>query len=241
MIDLDGAAGPWAAARGAVRLALGQVGRLLEMLRAEGCEAVVMAGGLRRPELSRIRMDWQGVRMLPRVARLFRQGDDALLRGIAGLFEEQGFAVLAPDALLDRGLAEAGVLGAVAPDASAQADMAEASAILAALSPYDVGQAVVVAGGVCLAVEAAEGTAQMVARVAGLRQGWAAREGVLVKRPKTAQDRRVDLPAIGPETVAACAAAGLAGIGVEAGGTFVLRREATVAAADAAGLFVFGL
>jgi len=96
-----------------------------------------------------------------------------------------------------------------------------------------------VAQGRCLAVEGPEGTAAMLARVAGMR-GDAERGGVLVKMPKTGQDTRIDRPAIGPETIRSAVAAGLSGIAVEAGGVLVLDAERTERAAREAGVFLYG-
>lgn len=239
-INLGGAAEPWIDAHNPLTVALGQVGLMLETMKAEGCDTVTMAGPLRRPQLSKVRFDWQGAKMLPRLAKLFRQGDDALLRGIAGLFEEQGFRVIGPETVLDDVMASAGVLTANAPTDASLEDIAKCRGILASLGPHDVGQAVVVADGVCLAVEAAEGTAKMLQRVADLRTQEAA-SGVLVKLPKPAQDRRVDLPTIGPDTASAAAAAGLLGIAVEAESGFILEREETIRRCDEAGLFLIGL
>ena len=105
------------------------------------------------------------------------------------------------------------------------------------------GQAVVVAGGVCLGVEAVEGTDALLARVAALpeerRRSAPPPSGVLVKMAKPGQDRRIDLPSIGPRTVEGVARAGLRGIVVEADGANILEREATIRAADAAELFLW--
>lgn len=240
LVDLDGAAGDWATEQGAMRVALGQVGRLLDRMKAEGCDGVTMVGTLARPQLSKVRFDWQGMKVLPRVAKLFRKGDDALLSGIAAIFEEHGFQVYGADAFVGEAVADEGLLTRAAPGDDARADIAQAAEVLRALGAYDVGQAVVVADGVCLAVEAAEGTAQMLSRVAGLRRSGE-RSGVLVKLPKPGQDRRVDLPTIGPDTVKAAIGAKLAGIAVEAGGGFIVDPEETIRLCEEAGLFLTGL
>jgi hypothetical protein len=133
-----------------------------------------------------------------------------------------------------------GVLGRPRPGTEDRADAARGAAILTALGPLDVGQAVVVAGGVCLGIEAIEGTDALLARVGALpeeRRGPSG--GVLVKMAKPGQDRRFDLPSIGPRTVEGAARAGLNGIAVEADGANILDRDETVRAADAAGLFLW--
>jgi len=240
VVNLGGAAEGWIDAYKPLDISLGQVGHLLETLKAEGCDAVTMAGPLARPQLSKVRFDWQGAKMLPRVARLFRKGDDALLRGIAELFEENGFRVVGPEIMLNDVVVTPGLLTNATPDDEALEDITKGKQILLALGPHDVGQAVVVADGVCVAIEAAEGTAQMLQRVADLRVAETS-SGVLVKLPKPGQDRRVDLPTIGPETVKAAVAARLVGIAVEAGSGFIIDREETIRHCDEAGLFLIGL
>jgi len=240
IVNLGGAAESWIEAYRPLNVSLGQVGLMLETMKAEGCDTVTMAGPLARPQLSKIRFDWQGAKLLPRVAKLFRQGDDALLSGIAGLFEEQGFRVIGPEVMLREAVATAGDLTAIRPTATDHDDIAKGREILSALGPHDVGQAVVVADGVCLAVEAAEGTARMLERVAALR-GSEASSGVLIKLPKPEQDRRIDLPTIGPDTATSVARAGLKGIAVEAESGFILEREETIRRCNEANLFLTGL
>ncbi len=108
-----------------------------------------------------------------------------------------------------------------------------------ALGALDVGQAVVVQQGMVLGVEAIEGTDALIARCGPLRRAGGG--GVLVKLAKPGQERRADLPTVGPRTVTNAAASGLRGIAVEAGSTLMIDRAAVVAAADAAGLFVVGI
>lgn len=237
VVDLGGAAEGWIADFPHERVALGQVGRLLALLSREGCDAVTMAGGLARPSFAALRFDRKGLALLPRLARLFREGDDGLLSGVADLFEEHGFPVLGADTFLPRAVAPAGTLVGTVPDTG---EIGRGRAILDALAPFDIGQAVVVAQGRCLAVEAAEGTGAMLARVAALRAETGETGGVLVKMPKRGQDARIDRPAIGPDTVRAAAAAGLHGIAVEAGGVFLLDDARLRRSAAEAGIFLHG-
>lgn len=159
------------------------------------------------------------------------------------MLEEDGYEVLPSQAIVRDALPEPGLLSAAAPDERAREDIRRGIAVVRALGMVDVGQCAVVQQGLVLGVEAIEGTDALLARCAGLRRDTpdGQRDGVLVKLVKPGQDRRVDLPTIGPVTVAGAAAAGLAGIAIEAGGTIVVDRPATVAAADAAGLFLIAL
>jgi len=224
---------------------LARFGRFRRLARQEGCRDVVIIGTMLRPSLLQLRPDLTTLFYMPRIARLLRGGDDHLLSGIGRIFEENGFRLVGAHQVAPGILVPQGVLGAHAPSARDQVDIDRGLGVIAAMGPFDVGQAVVVADGYVLAVEAAEGTDQMLARVATLRRDRRVRldgkVGVLVKAPKPAQDRRLDLPTIGNRTVAAAREAGLAGIAVEAGGTITADFAELIAAADAAGLFVLGV
>ena len=218
----------------------GAAGRILELLRAAKVRQIVLAGRARRPSAASLRPDAYGLRVIARVGSAFLLGDDGLLRAVARVLEEEGFEVVSPQSVLAGLLPESGLLtrgGAL--DGAARADIRRGVAVCRALGAVDVGQAVVVQQGLVLGVEAIEGTDALLARCGGLRREG--RGGVLVKLAKPNQDRRLDLPAIGPDTVRNAAAAGLAGIAFEANATVLLDRERTVAAADAAGLFLLAL
>lgn len=226
-------------------VALGQLGRFLRLARAEHCQEAVLIGALLRPPLSKLRLDWYTLRLMPSMIRIFRGGDDRLLSGMARLSEQAGLRIIGVADVAPEVLVPDGVLGRHQPTARDRADIARALEMIAALGPFDVGQAAVIANHHVLAVEAAEGTDNMLARVVELRaQGrvaTASGTGVLVKAPKPGQDRRFDLPAIGPQTVANVARAGLGGIAAVAGATIIAEPEETIAAADQAGIFLVGI
>ncbi len=230
-----------AAYPGAV-VGFGEVGRQLALLKAAGCEEIVFAGIVKRPDFSALKLDFRGARLLPKVLMAARRGDDALLRVMLDLFEQEGFKVVGAETV-NRDLApETGRLAGPEPDAATRADALRALEVAREIGRLDIGQGCVVCDGLVLAVEAQEGTDAMLARVAGLpatlRGTAGARRGVLAKAPKPIQERRIDLPTIGPPTVEAAAAAGLAGIVLEAGGALILSRDEVVARAGALGLFI---
>lgn len=197
-----------------------------------------MAGPMKRPALSSLGLDLRSTAAIARAgARVF--GDDGLLSVIVEEMERDGFTVIGVEDVLGGYLAPAGTLTRSAPDARALADAGRGIEALTALGRADIGQAVAVQEGLVLAVEAVEGTDAMIAR-AGALQREAARP-VLVKGRKAGQNDRVDRPTIGVGTVDAVAAAGFSGIVIEAGQTLIVDRNATVAAADKAGLFVHAM
>ncbi len=218
---------------------LGAAGRILALLREASCTDLVLVGPVRRPSFLHLRPDAEGARLLARIGRAAFAGDDGLLAAIVRVLAEEGFRVLGAHEVLTEAVAPAGLLRRHAPDAEARGDIARGIAVVRALGAVDVGQGCVVQQGIVLCVEAIEGTDAMLARAAGLARPGPG--GVLVKLVKPGQDRRADLPTIGPATVRAARAAGLRGIAVEAGGTLLTDRAGLVDAADAAGLFVLGI
>jgi UDP-2,3-diacylglucosamine hydrolase len=212
-------------------------------LRSEGGNDLVIAGGVRRPDLWKLRPDAGFFTSLPQLVGLLAGGDDSVLSRVVRFFEAKGHTVHGAHEVAPELLAQPGPLGASRLSRESRADADIGFAVRAALGPLDAGQAVVVAGGAVLAIEGAEGTDAMLERIIALRQGSTAARpvGVLAKGPKPGQELRVDMPAIGPRTVELAAAAGLAGIALEAGAVLVLGREETVRAANGAGLAVEGL
>jgi hypothetical protein len=223
---------------------LGAMGARMETLRAVGCDALVLIGQVPRQDPRTLDLDAAGLAMVPALLAAAPHGDDALLRAVMAAHEKAGFRVIGAEEAMADLRAPSGAWGDYTPSAGAMQDIVKAAKVAAAVGALDIGQAVIVCDGVVLAVEAQEGTDAMLSRAASLPEtlrGTAqARRGVLLKRPKPIQERRIDLPTIGVRTVAGAAAAGLAGVAVEAGGALAVRRSAVVAAADEAGLFVYG-
>ena len=222
---------------------IAEAGNTIRSLKDAGCDAVCLAGVVRRPDFSKLKPDWRGAALLPRVIAAAAKGDGAMLATLVETLEAEGFLVIGAEEIFADLAAPAGAIGAHAPTPGNFDDIRKAAAIIAALGPFDVGQAAVVASGHTLGVEAAEGTDALLARCAAMpadARGGEKRNGVLVKRPKPGQELRVDLPTIGLETVRRADAAGLSGVAVEAGCALLVDREALVREADARGLFIYG-
>ncbi|MCQ8277368.1 UDP-2,3-diacylglucosamine diphosphatase LpxI [Acetobacteraceae bacterium KSS8] len=218
---------------------LAAAGRILAALRAHHCSELVLIGPVRRPSLRDLRPDAEGTRILARIGRALFAGDDGLLAALVRVLGEEGFTVRGAHEFLNDGVGKPGPLGRHRPNDQALSDIARGVAVVRALGQLDIGQGCVVQDGLVLAVEALEGTDRMLERAGTLRQPG--QGGVLVKLVKPGQDRRADLPTIGPRTVLAAQQAGLAGIAFEAGGTLLTDPDGLRREADRSGLFVVGI
>lgn len=207
-----------------------------------GVTRVCFAGAVRRPRLDPSLFDPLTAGIVPRLMASLAQGDDATLREVIALFEEEGLAVVGADALAPALLPSEGVYaGEITP--RDQQDATRAAQIAEALGRVDVGQGCVVQQGLCLAAETLAGTDAMLAYAsalpASLRPDPARGRGLIYKAPKPLQDRRIDLPTIGPATVTNAARAGLGGVVWQAGGVLCLDLPAMQQAAREAGLFLW--
>jgi len=224
---------------------IGQAGRFFRLAKAENCREVLFIGTVLRPPITQLRLDWQTIKAMPRLVRAYRGGDDKLISGVAKIAENGGLKVVGVKDVAPEVFVPEGVLGRRQPTQRDRADIARALKVIAALGPFDVGQAAIVADNNVLAVEGAEGTDNLLARIAELRRVGRVTlppgVGVLVKAPKPGQDRRFDLPSIGPRTIENVARAGLAGLAVTAGSTMIAEPEKVTAAADREGIFFAGV
>lgn len=209
----------------------------------QGITQVIFAGAIRRPRLDPEAFDPRTAQMVPRILMAMQSGDDAALRTVLDIFEENDLRICSVKEICPDMVPDAGVLSG-APSAADKRDVQRAAQILSGTGGLDIGQGAVVAQGLCLALETLPGTEAMLqfaALHADMRPNPDGARGVLYKAPKPGQDRRIDVPTIGPDTVDQAARAGLAGIAWEAGGTILLDRAETLRRAEAAGLFLWAV
>lgn len=216
---------------------LGATNEAIRILKENDVTEVVMAGSMRRPSLFEMKPDWRTIQVFAKLGKA-AFGDDALLRAIAEVFEKEGFIVRGAHEIDPSLITTEGVLGKHAPNNDQQKDIAFGILLTRTLGQMDVGQGAVIQQGVAIGVEAVEGTDALLYRCKKHQRKGPG--GVLVKSCKPQQDRRLDLPAIGINTVRRAYQAGLSGIALEAGASFLLDREETIAAADKLGMFILG-
>ncbi|WP_306114090.1 MULTISPECIES: LpxI family protein [unclassified Roseovarius] len=224
---------------GTVEHPIERLGSVFAALKEAQVSRLVFAGSLARPAMDPSAFDEVMIAVAPRLLAAMQQGDDALLRQVIALFEEQGVEVVGAHDLLPELTAEEGLAIGPPPTQADLDDAARACEILKALSPLDVGQGCAVAGGQCLGIETLQGTDATLGFVAGtpatLRRGH---KGIYVKAAKAGQDLRIDMPTIGPATIAAVAEAGLAGLMVDAGRVMIVDRNKTLQAVEDTGIFL---
>ncbi len=243
LLPIRGEADPALYAYEHQEISLVDFGLLMRAMRKAGVSRVVLAGGVRnRPHLGDLKLNLPTLRAIPYAFRALGKGDDALLRAFMRLLERYGFQMVGAHEVVPDLLSPATprALTRMAASAEERRNIALAMEAALRLGDLDVGQGAIAAGGRVIALEGAEGTDQMIERVRALRAAGRVprRGGVLVKMAKPRQDDRADLPAIGVSTVENAALAGLSGVVVEAGRSFILGFGDTIAAADAKGLFI---
>ena len=222
----------------------GEVGGFLRLVRGADCKEAVLIGGVtRRPNFKAIRPDLGALVFLPRILKLLRRGDDGALSEVADMFAENGITLVDPISVAPELALPEGLVCGKTPPADLRADMARAAEAARAIGSLDIGQAAIAVDGRVVALEGAEGTDDMLGRVAQLRvAGRIAKSGgVLVKCMKPNQDPRLDLPGIGPNTAAAARRAGLDGVAGDAGRALLAGRAETIAAFEKEGLFLIGM
>lgn len=228
-----------------IDLPIANFSKVAKTLRLQNVDRIVLAGGVRkRPKIADIRPTFKLLFSLPKLLKVILSGgDDALLSLTINLFEMHGVKVVGAQEIVPNLLAQEGVLGAVAISPQNQADIKIASIAASQIGRDDKGQAAVAINDQVVATEGADGTDAMLRALAEQfgSDKSPQKQGVLVKLSKPQQERRADLPTIGPMSVINAAQAGLSGIAVEAGRSFILDKENVIKEADKRGMFIAGI
>jgi DUF1009 family protein len=217
---------------------IAEVGKMLKTFKSNNVYEIVLAGGIKRPSFKELIPDWEGMKMVGKLA-MKKMSDDNMFRAVIDEIEKLGFKIVGIEEVVPEMLFFEGIYGKVKPSKEDMDDINRGIIVAKALGAVDVGQAVVVQEGMVLAVEAIEGTDMMLSRAATVKKPGKA--PVMVKVLKPGQDMRVDLPAIGVQTIEQLKKYGIKGIAVEAGGILLIERETVVKMADEAGIFIIGM
>ncbi len=220
-----------------VKIAYGELERFLGELQKNQIKNIVFIGGVTKPNFSSLKVDKRGAGLLAKILANKILGDDAVLSTVIKFFEKEGFRILRIDQLLDCVVSEKSTLTSIKPSKENLEDIALGVKAIKNFSQFDVGQSLVIAQKQIIAVEALEGTDEMIKRCGGLKVDYR-QNAVLVKMKKAKQSMKADLPTIGVETIKNCAAAGICGIAIQANSTLVLQKDEVIAKANELGLFL---
>lgn len=214
-------------------VSLGELRKTIDLMHQEGVTQAVMAGQVKHNKIfSAIRPDWKLTKLL---FSLPRKNTDALIGAVARVLEDEGIRLVDSTLFLKPLLPEAGVLTRRAPNEHEAEDIAYGRGLAQQIAGMDIGQTVVISDRACVAVEAMEGTDEVIARAAHIAAG---KPLVVVKVSKPAQDMRFDVPVVGLPTVEQMRSAGATALAVDAGRTLLFDRAKLIELADASGIAI---
>lgn len=219
-------------------VSLSKMGRAVKYVKNIGIKHILMVGGVKRPSLKNIIPDLWTAKFLTTISSKV-SGDNSVLSKLTKALEREGFIIVAPEEVLPNLICPKGTLGKVKPNQQNNEDISTGYRIAKIIGANDIGQSIIIENGLVIAVEAAEGTDRMIKRSLNLKKEKKA--GVLIKVIKPMQDKRIDRPVIGIDTIKAAKKAGLDGIALESNEILILNYSDVILYADEEGLFVEGI
>jgi DUF1009 family protein len=217
---------------------IGEVGKILKSFQKNQVKEIVFAGGIRRPSFKELIPDWEGAKLMTKLA-IRKMDDDNVFRVLINEIEGKGFKVVGAQEVMPQVLLTEKLYGKTKPTKEDFEDIKTGIKVAKALGALDVGQACVVQEGMILAVEAKEGTDGMMDRIPALKRKGKA--PILIKVTKPEQEARVDLPTIGTKTIETMKRNGIKGMAVEIGSTIFLEKEKVLKMVNEAGIFIVGV
>ncbi len=220
-----------------VKLGYGEIEKFLTAMRAAGIKNLVFIGGVTKPNFSSLKVDKKGAVLLAKILANKILGDDAVLRSVINFFEKEGLKILRIDQFLDCVVSIKSTLTTILPTKENLADIELGRQAIKSFSNFDVGQSLVIAQKQIIAVEALEGTDEMIKRCKNLQVDYT-QKAVLLKMKKNKQSMKADMPVIGVATIKNCFESGICGIAIQANSTLVLQKDEVIKKADELGLFL---
>ncbi len=217
---------------------IGEVKRGIEILNEENVQKVVFAGPVRRPTFKELSLDVWAFKKAAQLGIAWL-GDNSILSSLVCVLEEEGFEVIGADEILATSLVDARCYGKYSPTKKLWEDIRHGMFVARGIGKLDIGQAAVVQQGIVLGVEGIDGTDPLIQRCSNLRRSGTG--PVLVKACKPQQERRIDLPTIGLNTIKLLQENGFSGVAVEAGASLILEISKLTELANSSGLFVIGV
>lgn len=215
---------------------IGQAGEIIKYFHEQHVQDIILVGNVERPELKTLKVDFKGSKLIARIMKNKIIGDDNALKTVCAFLEEQGFKVISPVEILKLTDYDSALVAVNCPNSRDERDIEVGAEILTSMGNLDVGQSVIVHEGYVLGIEAAEGTDNLIRRCEILRK--TRKGGVLIKMSKQAQDMRLDVPTIGPDTIFFLAKHGFNGVAIERKKVIIVNPEETKKLASESNIFI---
>ena len=217
------------------KVSIGQFGKIIKILKDNKCKKVLFAGKVRKPNFSKLRLDFKGIYYIPRIIKSSKLGDAAILKQIIKILKEQGIKTISSLTFNSELTLKKGNHSRIKPNKDDRKDINKAIKTLNRLGKYNFTQGAVVRNGKVVAIEGKEGTQKMLKKC---KSNKFKNKGVLVKFPKKKQDLRIDLPTIGFKTLTQCKYAGLKGIVLKSMQNVFLERKKCISFANKNKMFI---
>jgi hypothetical protein len=216
-------------------VSIGQVGKVIKILRESKCKKILFAGKVEKPNFSKLRLDFKGIYYISRIIKSSKLGDAAILKEIIKILRQERISTISsltfnPELTLKRGN-----YSRIKPNREDEIDIKKAITILSKLKQYNFSQGAVVRNRKVVAIEGKGGTQKMLKRCKSKKFK---NQGVLVKFPKKKQDLRIDLPTVGFKTLTQCKSVGLKGIVLKSKQNVFLERKKCISFANKNKMFI---
>ena len=216
-------------------VSMGQIGKILKILKENRCKKVLFAGKVKKPNFSRIKLDLRGIYYIPRIIKSSQLGDAAILKEIIKILKQEGISTINSLAFNPELTLKKGNYSKIKINSKDKIDIKKAIKTLNKLGKYNFSQGTVVRNNKVVAIEGKGGTEKMLkkCKIKGIRNN-----GVLVKFPKKKQDLRIDLPTIGLKTLMQCKSSGLKGVVLKSKQNIFLDRKKCINFANKNKMFI---
>ncbi len=216
-------------------VSLGQFGKIIKILKENKCNKVLFAGKVKKPRFSKLRLDLKGIYYMPRIIKVSKLGDAAILKEIINILKKEKIKTISSLTFNPELSLKKGNYSETKPNKENKIDISKAIKILSKLNKYNFSQGTVVRNKKVIAIEDKDGTQKMLKKCKSKKFKD---KGVLVKFPKKKQDLRIDLPTIGLKTFKQCKSAGLKGIALKSKYNVFLERKKCISFANKNRMFI---
>ena len=221
--------------RNANSVSIGQIGKIINILKINKCKKVLFAGKVEKPNFSKLKLDLKGIYYMPRIIKASKIGDAAILKEVINIFKREKILTLSSLVFTPELSLLKGIPTKIKPNKEDKKDFKKTIAVLRKLNVYSFSQGAVTRDGKVLAIEGKAGTQNMLQKI---KKKQKILKGVLVKFPKKKQDLRIDLPTIGLKTLIQCKKSGLKGIVLKNNKNICLEKKKLINFANKNKMFI---